>query len=297
MRARTVDLGGPFHYVDYGGEGPPLVLVHGLGGSHLNWMAAGPALAAGARVFAPDLAGFGRTPPAGRRPDVHTNRRLLDRFLAEVVRAPAVLVGNSMGGLISLMEAAAAPERVAGLVLVSPAQPRAPGALPDLEIAAYFALYSIPVLGERFINWNNARLGPERLVEGTFRRCGVDPARVGPEILAAHVALAAERAREMPWANEAFLAAARSMLGALRPREFWPMAGRVRAPTLLLQGTRDRLVPREASRELARRRPDFAHEELEGLGHIPQLEDPARFLAAVSRWREGAGRGAFAAAA
>ena len=45
MRSRTIDLDGPVHYADFGGTGPTLVLVHGLGGSHVNWMAVGPALA------------------------------------------------------------------------------------------------------------------------------------------------------------------------------------------------------------------------------------------------------------
>src|SRR5207247_1908767 len=133
MRARTIDLDGPVHYADFGGTGPTLVLVHGLGGSHVNWLAVAPVLARRARVLAVDLAGFGRTPLGERSADVHTNRVLLDRFLDAVAAGPAVLVGNSMGGLVALMEAALAPERVAGLVLVAPAQPRlrAGGPLPD----------------------------------------------------------------------------------------------------------------------------------------------------------------------
>src|SRR5712692_7938224 len=98
MRSRTVDLDGPLHFADFGGSGPTMVLVHGLGGSHVNWMAVGPALAARARVLAPDLAGFGRTPLAGRSAHLRANQGLLDRFLDAVADGPAVLVGNSMGG-------------------------------------------------------------------------------------------------------------------------------------------------------------------------------------------------------
>jgi hypothetical protein len=50
--SRLVDLGGPVHYLDFGGHGPTMVLVHGLGGSHVNWLAAGPLLARSARVVA-----------------------------------------------------------------------------------------------------------------------------------------------------------------------------------------------------------------------------------------------------
>src|SRR5438309_10616497 len=99
MRSRTVDLGGPVHFADFGGSGPTMVLVHGLGGSHLNWLAVGPALAAWARAPAPDLAGTGRTPPAGRSAHVRANAQLLARFTAAVAVVPATLHGDSMGGL------------------------------------------------------------------------------------------------------------------------------------------------------------------------------------------------------
>ena len=59
MRHRTVDLDGPVHYLDFGGAGPPLVMVHGLGGSAINWMAVGAEMAKDYRAVALDLAGFG----------------------------------------------------------------------------------------------------------------------------------------------------------------------------------------------------------------------------------------------
>src|SRR5688500_14578566 len=58
FRLRTVDIGGPVTYADFGGEGPTLVLLHGLGGNHLNWLPAAPMLAKHARVLAVDLLGF-----------------------------------------------------------------------------------------------------------------------------------------------------------------------------------------------------------------------------------------------
>jgi pimeloyl-ACP methyl ester carboxylesterase len=77
---RTIDVDGiPVHYVDHGGSGPILVLVHGLGGAAINWMAAGPILSERARVVALDLAGFGRTPTLGRPATVEANAELLVR--------------------------------------------------------------------------------------------------------------------------------------------------------------------------------------------------------------------------
>ncbi|MFY9588857.1 MAG: alpha/beta fold hydrolase, partial [Actinomycetota bacterium] len=83
MESRWIELDGPVHYAAWDGpsEGPTFVLVHGLGGSHANWMSVGPALAERGRVLAVDLAGFGRTPPAGRRSTIGANRRLLHRFI------------------------------------------------------------------------------------------------------------------------------------------------------------------------------------------------------------------------
>src|SRR5947207_15595617 len=114
MRSRTIDLDGPVHYADFGGTGPTLVLVHGLGGSHVNWMAVAPPLARDARVLAVDLAGFGRTPLGERSADVHANRILLDRCLEGVAAGPAVLAGNWIGGCVAMMGAGLAPGRGAG---------------------------------------------------------------------------------------------------------------------------------------------------------------------------------------
>src|SRR3954452_8219999 len=109
IRSATVDLDGPTHYFDFGGnpEGPLVVGVHGLGGAAWNWAAVAPFLTPHMRLMALDLAGHGRTPAAGRRTTVPANRRLLERFLSVMTDEPVVLMGNSMGGAISLLQAAA----------------------------------------------------------------------------------------------------------------------------------------------------------------------------------------------
>src|SRR5207302_4379141 len=100
-----VDLDGPVHVADFGGDGPGIVLVHGLGGSHVNWLGVGPLLARSARVVAIDLVAFGRTPPAGRSSSVGANADLLGAFIEQEINGPAVVPGHSMGGMISLMTA------------------------------------------------------------------------------------------------------------------------------------------------------------------------------------------------
>src|SRR5258708_4695866 len=110
------DVDGPVHYLDFGGpaRAPMILCVHGLGGSAVNWSALAPLLTASYRVLAPDLAGHGLTRSGGRGTDVTANRDLLDRFIRSKSARPVILMGNSMGGMISLLGAADSPCLVAG---------------------------------------------------------------------------------------------------------------------------------------------------------------------------------------
>lgn len=294
MLTRTLDLGGPVHSIDFGGSGPTMVLVHGLGGSHLNWLWVGEKLARRARVVAVDLAGFGLTPLAGRSASIHANQALLDRFIQAVSpSAPVILVGNSMGGAISVLQAAREPQRVSGLVLVNPAQPRAEGSRMDKTVRMLFTLYAIPGVGEYFVKRRMAQLGPEALARGMLQLCCPDIKRYPEELVRLHVDFARERHERMPWANDAFLQAARSLVLQLaRKRQFREMEKAIRVPTLLVQGTEDRLVAVANSRELAQVRPDWTYVEMAGVGHTPMMECPDVFVSDVERWLDGAGRAA-----
>ena len=101
-----LDIDGPVHLVDHGGSGRPILLIHGLGGSHVNWSAVAEPMTEHGSVRAIDLIGFGRTPPNGRSCEVTEQRDMVTEYLRRHVDQPAVLVGNSMGGLISLLVAA-----------------------------------------------------------------------------------------------------------------------------------------------------------------------------------------------
>lgn len=280
MEARTADLDGPVHYADFGGSGPAIVLVHGLGGSHINWMRVAPALSRHGRVLAPDLVGFGRTAPDRRSSSVTANRALLDRFIAEVAGGDALLIGNSMGGLISILQAARRPHRVRGLVLVGPALPAVGGHRPDIRYLVRGALMVAPVLGELFMRSHQARTTPEERVCEVLELCCVDARRIPQDVVAAHVELTAER-ELMPWAIRAHLEAARSLLSALAPTLFHRSSRSVLAPTLLLHGTEDRLIPVTAARRMADLRPDWSYAELAGVGHAPMLDEPEQFLDVV----------------
>jgi pimeloyl-ACP methyl ester carboxylesterase len=280
--SRTVDLDGPVHYIDFGGpaDGKIVVLVHGLGGSHLNWDLLAPLLRPHARVLAIDLPGFGRSEPGGRRASVQANVEVLDRFLSEVAGTPAVLVGNSMGGMISILTAARSPESVSGLVLLDAAVP-GPRGKPDPLVAASFALYAIPVLGERALRMRRLRQSPLRRVRELLQLCGVDPDTVPSEVIDRSVSLIEER-RDVEGMDKAFLVAARSLLRLLAdPRSYRAAMSAVTAPVLMIQGDLDRLVPVTAARDVAKRNPGWRYVELAGVGHVPQLQVPDRVAAEV----------------
>ena len=156
-RGYVSQLDGPVHWIEFGQDGSgtprqglqgsPIVFVHGLGGSHLNWCLIGPRLAAGRRAVALDLHGFGLTPGTRANATVQANQRLLDRFVREITGTPVILAGNSMGGLLSLLQTVAAPDTVQGLVLIDPALPL-PAQAPDWPVTGQFLLQALPGLGE-----------------------------------------------------------------------------------------------------------------------------------------------------
>jgi pimeloyl-ACP methyl ester carboxylesterase len=285
--SRTVDLGGAVHYVDFGGpdDGPTVVLVHGLGGSHLNWDLLAPLLRPHARVLALDLPGFGRSEPGDRRTTVHDNVEVLDRFLREVAGTPVVLVGNSMGGMISILQTAAKPETVNGLVLLDAAVPGPRRSLDPL-VAGVFALYAVPRVGERFLALRRSRSTPLRQVRDMLRLCGVDPDALPASTIDRSLALIEQR-QDVPAMDRAFLSAARSLLRLLvDPRSYRMAMAAITAPVLMVQGDQDRLVPVAAARDVAARNPGWRYLELAGVGHVPQLQVPDALAAELIAWLE-----------
>jgi pimeloyl-ACP methyl ester carboxylesterase len=283
--SRTVDLDGPVHVVDYGGnpDGPVLVLVHGLGGSHLNWDLLAPRLTGAGRVLALDLPGFGRSEPGERPGSVPANVAVLARFLEREVGEPVVLVGNSMGGMISIQLTGERPDLVSGLVLLDPAIPGPRRALDPL-VALTFALYAVPLVGERFMRRNRTRQSATARVYQTLRLVGVDPTALPPDLIDRSVDLVEER-KDVEGMDRSFLAAARSLLRVLvDPRRYRQAMRSISVPVLLVQGDRDRLVPVAAARTVAAQHPAWRYVELAGVGHVPMLQVPERVADELLAW-------------
>ncbi|TFV89660.1 alpha/beta hydrolase [Blastococcus sp. CT_GayMR16] len=273
------------HYVDFGGpqDGPAIVLVHGLGGSHLNWDLLAPLLNDHARLWALDLPGFGRSEPGARKASVSANAAALHRFLTEVVGEPAVLIGNSMGGMLSILATGEHPEAVTGLVLIDPAVPGPRRALDPL-VALMFAIYAVPLVGERFMRMRRTRQSELARVREMLTLVGVDPDSVPPQVIDRSVTLLQER-EDVDGMDRAFLAAARSLLRLLvDPRRYRKAMASITAPVLLVHGDRDRLVPVAAARDISRRHPGWGYLELPDVGHVPQLQVPEKVAAEVLGW-------------
>ncbi|MCU1658160.1 MAG: putative hydrolase, partial [Pseudonocardiales bacterium] len=186
-------------------------------------------------------------------------------------------------GMISMIQAAAHPDAVAGLVLVDPSIP-VPRQLPDLQVASQFLLYALPFLGERYLAYGNRRLTERQLVQRVVDLCFADPRRASADVLEAAMALARER-RELPNPEAEFLQAARSLLRVLaRPQRYEALMRTISCPVLLIHGDRDRLVPVAAARKLAAANPHWDSVVLDGVGHTPQLEVPDEVAARVIDW-------------
>lgn len=284
MRHKVADVDGPVHYVDFGGTGRPLLMVHGLGGNALNWMAVGPDIARTHRALALDLAGFGQTPLYGRAATVGANVDLVHEFIQKVVGAPVLLMGNSMGGHIAVIEAAAHPESVRSMVLVDPAIPGPHVTRPEPLMLGAMAALSVPGLAQTLLDRRVRTLGAEDLVKRTLELVCADPSRVDPKVVAAHVQLTRERERLGRQNARAFVQATRSIGLRIADPRFWTRVAAVRVPTLVIHGSRDRLIPLPAVEDLARRRPDWELRVLDGVGHVPMMETPDRFMGVLDAW-------------
>jgi len=263
-----------------------MVCVHGLGGSLVNWAAVAPSLSKTCRVIALDLAGFGRTRSHGRSTSVNANQRLLHRFLTEVCGDPAILVGNSMGGLIAVLQTDAHPETVAGIVLIDPALPVGLASRPDPRMAATFGLYAVPAVGRSVVARRRSSGSAEEVAMALLRLCCADPSLVPRPIVDQHLALARER-NDYPDVDAELIVAARSLLWVLaRRRVHASLLHNITVPVLLMHGDRDRLVPIASARTAAAANPTWRFEVAVGVGHVPQLEVPDWTISLIRDWLE-----------
>jgi len=256
--------GTPLRYAA-GGSGPPLVLVHGLGGAASNWRLVAPALAAERRVVVPELPGHGGSAPLPAVPSVDV---LADAVLA-VLEAedalPASWVGHSLGGLVGIRAAVRRPEAVRGLVLAAAAG--ISSTTREAEVALGLIALAQPgrIIAPFRRSWSRSRLG-RTLAFGWWAVS--DPAGLDPEMAEAFLAGPAEHSDT--------ISAARALLASDPRLEL----DRVACPCLCLWGANDNWVPPADGMEYARRlRAPFR--TIAGCGHLLIGEHPDACLAAI----------------
>jgi pimeloyl-ACP methyl ester carboxylesterase len=276
---------GLLHYRDYGGAGQPIVMVHGLGGSIVNWDIIGPRLTTLGHVVALDLPGFGLSPP-GHDWSLSTHvAAIVD--LIEHFGPPVVLIGNSLGALLSEMVAADRPDLVDALVLIAPATPprfRDPHI--HWPTARRLLLNAAPVVGPAISKRMLATMTPRELINEALARITHKPGHVPLDLVESFVELAEKRAH-LPWAAAAIPKTGQSIRKMFLHRSgFVSMIREIKAPTLVVQGIADRIVSRTSCEWLCWIRPDWTLVHMEDTGHTPQIDAPIRTVGVIESWLE-----------
>lgn len=232
-----------------------------------------------------DLPGFGLSPPASSW-DLESHAEALSAFLTDL--GPGVtLIGNSMGGLVSEMVAARHHDKVARLVLISPATPpRLPDPRLHWPTAIRLALQSTPGIGRLIARRFISAYTPEEMVRVSLEMIAHKPGRVPLEVQESLIASARAR-QHLPWVEEAVPKTATRIAWLFtRPWRFVEMIRDIVAPTLVVQGLEDHIVSPTAVEWMCSLRPDWEHIQMEDTGHTPQLDAPVRLMNIVGPWLE-----------
>ncbi len=254
-------------------EGPrddpePIVLIHGTSASLHTWDGWTEALKNQRRVIRMDLPGFGLTGPA---PDGDYRMTRYADFIAALLDQlgvrRAVLAGNSLGGGIAWRTAVQLPERVSRLVLVD---------------ASGYPLESTSVpLGFRLaqIEWLKpvmSKLLPRRMIESSVRNVYADPSKVTPELVDRYYELTLRAGNRESLTQRMKLRETDAQAAGLIPT--------IQQPTLILWGAQDRLISEASGQRFHREIQGSQYVVFDGLGHVPQEEDPQRSVAEVLKF-------------
>jgi pimeloyl-ACP methyl ester carboxylesterase len=259
---RPVEVdGSAVNVVDTGGDGPPLLWIHGLGGIWQNWLLNIPAFMGTHRCVAVDLPGFGLSD----KPDecsIPGFARTVDAVCGQLgVEEPAV-VGNSMGGFVGAELAVSFPTRVSKLVLVSAA-----------GLSTEYLVREPLLAAARAWAVMTARTGVRAEVAVTrprARRAALQVVVRYPERLSIPLSMELVRGANAPGFIPAF--------DALMRHSFRESLGRIEIPVLIVWGRNDILVPVEDAEMYEHLIGENAHSVIfDDTGHLPMVERPSRF--------------------
>lgn len=270
------------HQVRYtvAGEGKPLLLIHGFGASIGHWRKNIPVLAEkGYKVFAIDLLGFGDSAKPPINYTLELWQQQIKDFWSAHIKEPTVFIGNSIGGLISLMLMTNYPEITAGGVLINCA-----GGLnhrPDelkfplnLVMSAFTKLVSSPVTGK--LIFNNIRR--KNQIRRTLYQVYCDRTAVTEELIDLLYTPACD-----PGAQQVFASVLTAPAG-LAPQKILP---NLQHPLLIIWGAEDPWTPITGAKiyqQLADKNPDVKFQVVEAAGHCPHDEKPEEVNSLISNW-------------
>jgi pimeloyl-ACP methyl ester carboxylesterase len=272
---RTIDVvGAKTNYVEMG-DGPPLVFLHGLGGSWQNWLENIPHFARTHRVIALDLPGFGSSPMPPWELSIPAYGRYFRDFLERIGVGRCSLVSNSMGGFIATEIAINEPERVDDLVLVSAAG----------------------------ITWARARREPAEMAARVgraaaplalrFQMSGIRRPKIRQRIFGGLWYKPSALRRELIWEQVVPALQSDGTFDAMRTLVGYDIRHRLEeidVPTLIVWGRNDAVVPVPAALSYKKRIGDNAELVIfDRTGHMPELERPVRFNRLVEDFLKDAG--------
>jgi pimeloyl-ACP methyl ester carboxylesterase len=250
-------------------EGPrtdsvPIVLVHGTSASLHTWDGWAASLRGARRVIRFDLPGFGLTGPSPDQDyslDAYTRHTLA--LLDSLGVSRFAIAGNSLGGEVAWHVAAAAPDRVAALILIDAV---------GYPIVSQQVPIGFRLARTRGLEWLLTRILPRSVVSSSVRSVYGDPTLVTDSLITRYYELTLREGNRASLPRRL----AQSTDGADSAR-----IATLRVPTLIMWGGRDGLIPPDHAGRFAR---DIAGSRIElfpDLGHVPHEEDPARTVAAA----------------
>jgi pimeloyl-ACP methyl ester carboxylesterase len=279
VEEQNIDVDGlPIRYLT-AGTGPPLVLLHGAGDNALDWQWVMRPFATTYRVYAPDLPGS----PNSARPAVDYSPAYFERFVAAFVDAleigQATFVGNSLGGLIALRLALSEPARVTALILVDSAGL-------GRAVNPAFTTVNVPGLSEAAMPLWRTPLGAYQRARGRTALLFAHPASAPREWVEEQRRLAL-----LPGYLEAHMTVLRALVSPFGQREVLvDRLPSLKIPTLVVWGARDRVFPESQAKVAAARLPEGSLAIVSECGHMPHVECPDRFLAALDGFLDGRGQ-------
>ena len=250
------------------GNGPPILLIHGLGASVETWQPTVPALATDHRVFALDLVGFGYTdkPYVDYTPDYLT--RFILNFMDALELTSPTIVGHSLGGSFALRMAIDHGTRVDQLILVDSAGIEA-------HLSLGLRLLTVPFIGESLLKPNRKK------TRAALAPFFYDADKLTQDFVDLNYELITQAG-----AQNAYLSTIRHMATLFGPRPAVLAAtadrlGEVSARTLIIWGAQDAIVPVGHAKKAKQAIPDSELQIIEACGHLPMRERSTAFNQAI----------------